>query len=293
MSLETKFTISTYTGGSIPFKNPTGVCIDDKNRILVADSGNDNVKVFNYKEKYVRYVGSFGVSGTYTSQFKLPQCISLHGGNIMVSDQTRIQIFDDSFIFIKAIPIDNPLWMTSQKNGNIVVASLDDQIRIFDENGSIVQTFGSKRGSDYGEFDYPSCLCCDSSDRIIVCDTNNNRIQIFSPSGEFQYAFGGNGTGPGQFDYPRGVCVDKDDYIYVADSGNQRIQIFDKNGNFVAKFCFNDDIFTFKPTSLFIKDDKILIGFYYRDLVSLYVPTINVTDLATSGASKFKLLRSL
>jgi hypothetical protein len=57
-------------------------------------------------------------------------------------------------------------------------------------------------------------------------NTNNNRIQKFSPTGIFLAKWGSVGIGDGQFDQPSAVAVDLSGNVYVADSGNNRIQKF-------------------------------------------------------------------
>src|SRR3989304_5909044 len=58
--------------------------------------------------------------------------------------------------------------------------------------------FGSL-GSGPGQFNEPFDVVTDSTDRMIVTDRVNNRIQVFNSAGGFQFMFGSSGTGPGQF----------------------------------------------------------------------------------------------
>ena len=60
---------------------------------------------------------------------------------------------------------------------------------------------------------------------IIVCDSSNNRIQVFGVDGAFVREWGTDGNGDGQFDWPQGVAVNGDDVI-VCDSQNNRVQVF-------------------------------------------------------------------
>ena len=70
---------------------------------------------------------------------------------------------------------------------------------------------------------------------VYVADWRNDRIQRFSPSGEFLAEFGESGNGDGQFNRPTSVAVDTDGYMYMADWGNERVQILDSKGGFVQK----------------------------------------------------------
>jgi DNA-binding beta-propeller fold protein YncE len=86
-------------------------------------------------------------------------------------------------------------------------------------------TFGSL-GTGDGEFFSPTGITVDGGGKIYVADTLNNRVQVFNPSGVFQYAFGSLGSGNGQFNNPSGIAVGGGGNIYVADTFNNRVQVF-------------------------------------------------------------------
>ena len=70
---------------------------------------------------------------------------------------------------------------------------------------------------------------------MYVADWRNDRIQRFSPDGEFIASYGESGNGDGQLHRPASAAVDADGYVYVADWGNDRVQVFDSDGGFVQK----------------------------------------------------------
>jgi|HubBroStandDraft_6_1064221.scaffolds.fasta_scaffold00526_18 DNA-binding beta-propeller fold protein YncE len=81
---------------------------------------------------------------------------------------------------------------------------------------------------------YPSGLAWDAHDnRLVVADTGNDQIDVFSPTGTKLLTFGTYGTANGQFDTPREVAVDGSSNIYVADAANNRIQAFSSAGTFL------------------------------------------------------------
>ena len=69
-----------------------------------------------------------------------------------------------------------------------------------------------------------------------MADVNNNRVQVFNSSGDFQSAFGSAGSGNGEFDGPLGIAVGSGGNIYVADTLNNRVQVFDSGGTFQYDF---------------------------------------------------------
>lgn len=101
-------------------------------------------------------------------------------------------------------------------------------------------------GTEVGKFRNPQGLAIDSSGRVYVADTGNNRIQHFRlaapcPSGTTQIvagvcfvrAWGSLGTGNGQFNAPTDVALDSAGRLYVTDTGNHRIQMFRGTGAFM------------------------------------------------------------
>jgi DNA-binding beta-propeller fold protein YncE len=91
-------------------------------------------------------------------------------------------------------------------------------------------------GTGDGEFDSPWGLGIDPDGRVVVADTFNDRIQVFSAVGDFIDSFGSSGTAEYQFDWPAGLAIDQNGNIFVADRQNLRVQKYDKNGNFLLMF---------------------------------------------------------
>ena len=119
--------------------------------------------------------------------------------------------------------------------------------------------FGGE-GSRNSQLSGPWGLSLDANGNIIVADSGNKLIKIFSTNGKFvrkiggpdsfswpihcvqcdeyliEYKFGQQGGGDGEFNYPRCMAVSKSKHLLVCDGGNDRIQVFELNGRFVGKF---------------------------------------------------------
>jgi DNA-binding beta-propeller fold protein YncE len=93
-----------------------------------------------------------------------------------------------------------------------------------------VTMFQGGKGPARGQFDSPRGLTIDPSGNILVSDSNNSRIQKFSPAGAFLGIIGQPGAGPNSLGAPDGIAVDKSGFIYVADAANQNVQKFAPNG---------------------------------------------------------------
>ena len=189
--------------GNGQFSSPVGITTDASDRIIVSDTNNHRIQIFEMvtentcpsgTDKIVDgicFVKEFGSFGSGDGEFNLPQGITVDSsGNIAVTDQAN------------------------------------HRIQIFDSNGNFITKFGSA-GTGDGQFNFPPDITVDSSDNIILADKGNSRIQIFDPDGNFITKFGSFGSGDGQFNSPEGITVDSGDRIIVSDTGNHRIQIFD------------------------------------------------------------------
>ena len=70
----------------------------------------------------------------------------------------------------------------------------------------------------------PAGIVCEDNGNMIVVDSGNNRLQVFTPDGKFVGKCGKAGSGEGEFNQPWGITLDKDGNIYVADWKNHRVQ---------------------------------------------------------------------
>jgi DNA-binding beta-propeller fold protein YncE len=97
-----------------------------------------------------------------------------------------------------------------------------------------VTMFQGGKGFGRGQFEFPRGITTDRSGNVLVSDSNNNRVQKFSPQGGFISMFGGAGHGPLEFQEPNGLAVDSKGNIYVADVNNHRVQKVTGTGQFIT-----------------------------------------------------------
>jgi|GEM_PF-55967 len=99
--------------------------------------------------------------------------------------------------------------------------------------------FFGRLGTLAGDLSSPKGLDIAADGSIFVADTNNNRIQQFSPTGEVLNVWGTyaniiEGAAPGgTLNQPWDVAVSKDGFVYVADTFNHRIVKFSYTGEFI------------------------------------------------------------
>src|SRR6266480_3515865 len=96
--------------------------------------------------------------------------------------------------------------------------------------------FEGGKGSGKGQFDSPTGIAVDASGNIFVADTNNGRIEKYSPSGTFLSTMGIKGTGYGQLGAPNGIAVDRTGDIYVADASKHVVEKLESDGSIIAEW---------------------------------------------------------
>jgi len=120
-----------------------------------------------------------------------------------------------------------------------------------------VTMFQGGKGVGRGQFDFPRGIAADHSGNILVGDTNNGRIQKFSPAGVFLSMLGSPGYNPGEFKEPNGVAVDTNGNVYVADVGNHRVQKLAPDGRFIAQWS-GPALGFYGPRDIWITSDDVV-----------------------------------
>ena len=101
-----------------------------------------------------------------------------------------------------------PMSCLPYKNKFFVCDGGNHCIKAFDKSGTFLHKFG-KQGNQDGQFNYPRGLLIDSSNNLLVCDEENNRVQQFSLDGRF------TGKSITHLPEPRGIAATPDGRILV------------------------------------------------------------------------------
>ena len=117
--------------------------------------------------------------------------------------------------------------------------------------------FEGGQGTAGGQFDSPHGIAADAAGNFFIADTNNGRIEKFSPNGTFITSIGSKGTGYGQLGDPNGIRIDRLGNIYVAEASNHRIQKLTSDGSYVAEWKGPDPGF-YGPRKIAIAPDQSL-----------------------------------
>lgn len=157
--------VRTFGGkgaGQGSFLFPRGLTMDEDGKLLVCDSGNHRVQIFdmNNNMEFVRSLGTTGCQGTENGQFF------------------------------------SPLDIACDCDGNILVADKNHRIQVFDPEGNFKFHFGQKGRKD-GCFNYPANITVSDENKLYVSDQGNARVQVFDASeGTFIHKWGGGRKKP-------------------------------------------------------------------------------------------------
>jgi DNA-binding beta-propeller fold protein YncE len=150
---------------------------------------------------------------------------------------------------------------------------------------AVSNMFEGGRGTGKGEFDSPTGIAVDRNGNFLVSDTNNGRIEKFSPTGTFLDIMGTKGSGQGQLGAPNGIAIDSAGNIYAADAGNHRVQKLAADGKLNAEWRGPDAGF-YGPRRIAISpDDSIYVLDQGRTRVVKFSPDGQVlTAWGTKGS---------
>ena len=136
---------------------------------------------------------SFGKYGTGKGEFDniLDACLD-DEGRIVVTDcgNHRIQVLSKEgktiLMFGDRGPekLNEPSSCIPYKNMFLVADGGNDCIKVFNQSGTFLYKCGHP-GDQEGQFDWPSYMLLDSSNNLLVCDYDNDRVQQFSLDGRF------------------------------------------------------------------------------------------------------------
>ena len=168
------------------FQYPDGISFLNDNEVLIADFGNCRIQRLNIQTGTV--VKSFGKLGKGKGELNNPVDVTVNDeGSIVVTerDNNRIQVMskegESIFTFGDKGPekLCKPTCCIPYKNMFLVSDRDNHCIKAFDQSGTFLYKFG-KKGNQDGQFNLPRGLLVDSSNNLLVCDTDNYRVQQFS-----------------------------------------------------------------------------------------------------------------
>lgn len=250
--------------GTVPsFLRPLAVATDAQGNMYVTDTGNSRVCKFNDRGRFIWESGSFGVAkpigGVPASwkpgMFNYPYGIDVdEAGNIYVADLENdfVSVLDANGKYLRRFP--DPFKYvgkgSSGKGGGLAAGAIDvkgedvyicDKWQIFKMglDGKFKLQFGMP-GQGPGQMERPNGVAAADDGTIYVSDSNNMRLQAYTPQGKIKWTVGKPPAGatdlsPRQFGLPRGIDIGPDKNIYMADTFHFSIQVYSPDGKQLAE----------------------------------------------------------
>uniref|UniRef100_A0A336MJI2 CSON000184 protein n=1 Tax=Culicoides sonorensis TaxID=179676 RepID=A0A336MJI2_CULSO len=210
------------------FNAPHGFCLGLDEEIIVADTNNHRIEIF---EKNGTFKFQFGVPGKDEGQLWYPRKVAVMRNNsrFVVCDRgnerSRMQIFTKGGHFMKKIAIryiDIVAGLAVTNSGHIVaVDSVSPTVFIISEDGDLLHWFDC---SDFMR--EPSDIAVHGND-FYICDFKGHCVAVFSKDGKFKYRIGNEKVTC----FPNGIDI--------SDAGD--ILIGDSHGNRFHVACYSND----------------------------------------------------
>ncbi len=180
------------TSSPLGLWGPRGIAVDSQGHILVADTGNKRIVVYDADGNFIF---QFDGGGAGAGQFDEPVGLAIDAsGNLYVADtwNQRIQVFAPS------------------------------------TDGTGYENFAkwNVAGWSSQSLDNKPFLAVDQFGHVFASDPDSFRILEFTTTGEFVHAWGGYGNSSENFGMPSGISVDNRGRIWVSDTANNRILRF-------------------------------------------------------------------
>lgn len=194
--------------GDGEFDYPGGIAISRDGHVYVADQTNRRVQVFDLEGKFLFKWGEYGIAqgqfgGNVSRKSRVggPQFLAVdRTGKIYTTEGSvgRVQIFSSEGKFLQAwgdnaekpgsfgghwmgtSGLQGPIGICFDRQGLLWISAVSGRVQQFTPEGAYLQSLGSGRGSDQGQFEAPHSLAVDNTDHIYVVDSLNHRIQKFA-----------------------------------------------------------------------------------------------------------------
>ncbi|KFM56989.1 Brain tumor protein, partial [Stegodyphus mimosarum] len=221
--------------GKSQFSSPHGFCLGIEEEIIVADTNNHRIQVF---EKTGDFKYQFGVAGKEEGQLWYPRKVAVirSSGKFVVcdrgSERSRMQIFTKTGHFLKKIAIryiDIVAGLAITSEGTIVaVDSVAPTVFIISEVGDLLHWF------DCSEYMREPSDITVRAQEFYICDFKGHCVIVFSEKGHFLRRIGCENI----TNFPNGIDISDAGDVLVGDSHGNRfhIVVFSREGTLLSEF---------------------------------------------------------
>jgi DNA-binding beta-propeller fold protein YncE len=238
--------------GSLPtgwtFGPVSAVAADSQNRIYAFQRKDPPVLVFDREGNYLDSWGSKAITdphGIYIGpddmiyltdrddhvalKFTLDgKPLSILGNRGKPSDTGCTE--DGGLVPRAAGPFNKPTEMVVAPSGDLYVSDgyRNSRVHHFSADGRLIHSWGEPGKQAPGEFHLPHSVWVDRQGMVYVCDRENNRIQVFTATGQFTAQWT-------DIHRPTDIYIDAQEIVYVSDL-KPTVTIMDKRGTVIARW---------------------------------------------------------
>jgi len=221
-------TFVTSWGENIFTPRTHGICIGPDDSVWTVDDGDHTVRRFTTDGQQLMVIGTPGVASDTGYDGKTVQ--SIQRG---------------------APPFNRPTDAAVAPNGDLYVVDGYGNARVhhFTTDGKLIRSWGEP-GTGPGQFHLPHAVFVARDGRVLVADRENDRIQFFSPEGEYLDQWT-------HVQRPTDLYIDRGGLVYVSELwwrvGQSsfvhgpikydlpgRLSVFDLDGNLLLRWCSAD-----------------------------------------------------
>ncbi|HJY79594.1 MAG TPA: peptidyl-alpha-hydroxyglycine alpha-amidating lyase family protein [Candidatus Binatia bacterium] len=238
--------------GSLPtgwtFGPVSAVAADSQNRIYAFQRKDPPVLIFDREGNFLDSWGSKAITdphGIYIGpddvvyltdrddhvalKFTLDgKPLSILGSRGQPSDTGCTE--DGGIVPRAAGPFNKPTEMVVAPSGDLYVSDgyRNSRVHHFSADGRLIDSWGTPGKSAPGEFHLPHSIWVDRQGTVYVCDRENNRIQVFTATGQYVAQWT-------DIHRPTDIYLDAQEIVYVSDL-KPTVTIMDKWGTVIARW---------------------------------------------------------
>jgi hypothetical protein len=232
--------------------NPVSISGDPSN-LFVSSGSRTEIHKFNYDGGLIEAI----------KNIRKPKYINiLNPGELLVAESsahvaTRV-VNQNS---IHTIPtneyLDTPYGVSGA--GNSLVITDYYKNKVYYNKGGQILSFG-RPGIGEGEFNGPTDIQL-ANNKIYVCDSRNNRVQVFDENGKYLMAVGEED----QIKTASGLFVTPDEIIVTDYTGN-RVLIYDQKGKLKQSLTEPFD----QPSDVFVRGREMFVVNYFANSIEVF-----------------------
>ncbi|KAL8568592.1 hypothetical protein ACOMHN_057961 [Nucella lapillus] len=258
-----------YGNSQGQFTEPSGVAVDSEGRLVVADTNNSRIQVFDHLGQFQsQYSNLHGAKLTYPNRI----AISKVTGRVVVTERApshRVQTYTSGGVHLNTFGeeiLQHPRGVAVDMDDNIIVIECKVmRVTIFTMEGQLLDQFSLSK-----DLQFPNSVAVNSKQEIFLCDNRDHCIKVFSYKGYLLRRIGREGITC----YPIAVAINQRGHVVVADNHtNFNITVFDQQGQLLEAYesktkhaqCFDMALTDDGLAILTSKDYKVYCYPYQED----------------------------